>query len=159
VHDIFFVHREGRAAWVFQIPSIPAGRSAGFILEDHALGASPPGSAADSPIGALRQALVDPVLSAPPDPNVWPGGECIMGRDPAIPFERAEGHRLYAAEVDLILGVWAERFFERPGTSIIYREDTAQLDEVMPLSIYTDMFHHVVLRRAGLALWQDVALP
>ena len=57
------------------------------------------------------------------------------------------------------MGVWSERFFEGPGTRIVYREDTSYLEQVMPLSIYTDMFHSIRLHRAGLALWEDVALP
>jgi len=150
VHDIFFVDHVGKATYVFEIPSIPAGRSAGFIVEDHPL------DPAKLPLERMRQLLVDPTRSSP---GAAIAGECVMGRDPAVPFTRAEGHRLYRAEAELILDIWGKRFFEQAGTSIVYREDTAQLDEVMPLSIYTDMFHHVVMRRMGLALWQDVRLP
>ncbi len=82
-----------------------------------------------------------------------------MSRDPAVPVESSDGHRLYAQEVDAILDVWGRTFFDRRGTTITYREDTDYLDHVMPLSLYTDMSNFIVLRRAGLAVWQNVPLP
>jgi hypothetical protein len=84
----------------------------------------------------------------------WSRDDCVMMRDPAIPTTTAEGHRLYAHEVDAILDVWAGTFFGSPGTTIVYREDPAYLDRAMPLSIYTDMYNHVKLRRLGLAVWR-----
>ena len=33
------------------------------------------------------------------------------------------------------------------------------MNQVMPLSVYTDMYNFVLLRRAGLAVWRNVALP
>ncbi len=156
VHDVFVVHREGGALFVFAAPSIPAGASAGFVLEDHRV----PAARADAMTrGRLREQLVDAAQPAPPAHYRWGGAECVMQRDPAVPVERAEGHRLYAAEVDVILDAWGDRFFEQQGTTILYREDTAYLDRVMPLSIYTDMYNFPVLRRAGLALWSGVRLP
>lgn len=151
VHDVFFVHREAANVYVFEIPSIPAGRSAGFIIEDHPL------AARGSPVEHLRAQLTAPEGA---DGKGWrAGGDCVMGRDPAVPFEVASGHRLFRAEVDLVLGVWSKAFFEQAGTTVLYREDTKQLDAVMPLSIYTDMYHYIELHRAGLALWQNVRLP
>jgi len=82
-----------------------------------------------------------------------------MGRDPAVPFEQAQGHRLYAAEVDAIVALWGTRFFDQPGTTLVYREDVTYLDAVMPVSVCTDMQHFVELRRARLAVWSSVALP
>jgi hypothetical protein len=82
-----------------------------------------------------------------------------MQRDPAQPAENAEGHALYAHEADAILRVWGARMFDRDGTTIVYREDGRYLDEVMPLSVYTDMYHFPLVRRAGLALWENVGLP
>jgi hypothetical protein len=82
-----------------------------------------------------------------------------MMRNPAVPVEHAEGHRLYAQEVDAMLDVWGASFFDAQGTTITYREDTAYLDQEMPLSIYTDMYNFVLLRRAGLAVWSHVPLP
>ena len=82
-----------------------------------------------------------------------------MGRDPALPVEAAAGHRLYPGEVDTLLGAWGARLFDQPGTTVVYREDAAALDAAMPLAIYADMFHFVVLHRAGLALWEHVTLP
>ena len=51
------------------------------------------------------------------------------------------------------------RFFDAPGATIVHREDTAYLDEEMPLSVDTDMDHCVVPRRLGLALMENVTLP
>lgn len=149
VHDVFFTHREGGRVFVFFAPSIPAGRSAGFVLEAHA--------ATDLDAATrtrLRERLVDPDALTPPTSMQWSRDDCVMMRDPAIPTTTAEGHRLYAHEVDAILEVWASTFFGSPGTTIVYREDAAYLDRVMPLSIYTDMYNYVKLRRLGLAIWR-----
>jgi hypothetical protein len=154
VHDVFFTHREDARTFVFYAPSIPAGQSAGFLLDDHAVTAR---DLATATIDKLRNALVDPAAAAPPKDYQWDMNHCVMGRDPAIPFERAEGHRLYGHEIDTVLSVWGARFFAQAGTTILYREDTALLDRVMPLSLYTDMYNYVVLRRLGLALWEHVA--
>lgn len=156
VHDVFITRREGRNVYVFFAPSIPAGRSAGFVLEDHRVTR---GALRDQTRGRLRQHLVDTAQPAPPTNYRWDMDDCTMMRDPAVPVELAEGHRLYSAEVDAILGVWAPTFFDGAGTTITYREDNAYLDEVMPLSIYTDMYNFVLLRRAGLAVWRNVPLP
>ena len=82
-----------------------------------------------------------------------------MLRDPAVPVEAAEGHRLYAAEVDVLLSVWAERLLEAEGTHIVYREDVEALDALMPASLYTDMYHFIDWRRLGIVLVEGVALP
>jgi hypothetical protein len=134
---------------------IPAAASAGFVLEDHGVDGREHAATYDH----LRTLLVDPAALAVPTEYRWDLDTCVMQRDPAIPVEQAEGHRLYAAEIDTLLGLWGKRFFERPGTTVVYREDIATLDDVMPLSIYTDMFHFVRLRRAGLALWEAPPLP
>jgi hypothetical protein len=81
-----------------------------------------------------------------------------MQRNPAVPVDRAADHRLYAAEIDVVLDAWGARFFDAQGTTIVYREDIAQLDAAMPLSLYTDMQHHVQLRRLGLALVENLTL-
>lgn len=157
IHDVFLVHREAGAVFVLSAASIPAGRSAGFVLEDHAVA---PADLAVRTRHALRDALVDPHESAPPSDYHWGGASgCVMQRDPAIPVERAVDHRLYAAEVDAILEAWGARFFDAQGTTIVHREDTARLDEAMPISLYTDMYHFVVLRRLGLALVEGATLP
>jgi hypothetical protein len=57
------------------------------------------------------------------------------------------------------LQVWGSALFDQPGTTIAYREDVSYLDQAMPLSLFTDMYHWVELHRAGLALWQGVVLP
>jgi len=149
VHDVFFTHREGDRVFVFFAPSIPAGRSAGFVLEAHSVT-----DVVAATRGRLRERLVDPDSPTPPTSMHWSRDDCVMMRDPAIPTTTSEGHRLYAHEVDAILDVWASTFFESPGTTIVYREDLAYLDRAMPLSIYTDMYNHVKLRRLGLAVWR-----
>ncbi len=155
VHDVFLVHREGGRAFVLHTPSIPAGRHAGFVLEDHAV---PAGELAARTRGALRARFVDAAQPAPPTEHRW--DDCVMMRDPAIPFERAEGHALYAHEVDAVLDAWGPRLFGAgPGTTLAYREDVAYLDAMMPLGVYSDMYHFARTRRLGLALMEQVALP
>lgn len=158
VHDVFLVHREASGAtYVIAVPSIPAGSTAGYVLEDHAVTSD---AIAARTRGALRDAIVDAREPAPPADYRWGGANgCVMQRDPAIPVEQASDHRVYAAEADVILEVWGARFFDAPGTTIVYREDVAQLDAEMPLSVYTDMYHQVSLRRLGLALIEGVQLP
>ena len=153
VHDVFFIHREGARSFVFYAPSIPAGKSAGFLVDDHAVAAR---DLAAATTDKLRAVLVDPTAANPPQDVRWDLHNCVMGRDPAVPFERADGHRLYRHEIDTVLGVWGARFFAQPGTTVLYREDTALLDRVLPLSLYTDMYNYVMLRRLGLALWEHV---
>jgi hypothetical protein len=159
VHDLLFVHRAGKHLYVFSAPSIPAGKSAGFVVEDHLVAGTEHKARTR---GALAASLTDTVAPSPPTSYRWDTDRCVMMRDPAEPTIATQGHRLYKAEVDLVLEVWAERFFGKPGedgTRIVYREDTAYLDEVMPLAVYTDMLNFVVLSRAGLALWDKVTLP
>lgn len=154
VHDVLVVVNEGATTYVFAAPQIPARTSAGFLVEDHAVT-----DVRAATFGALTTALLDPVTPEPPTDYRWDSASCVMQRNPATPFARADGHRLYRGEVVLILEVWGARFFETPGTSIVYREDTAYLDQVMPVAVYTDMYNFVVLQRAGLALWSGVTLP
>lgn len=157
IHDVILLHREAGAAYVLHAPSIPAGQTAGFLLEDHAASGAELASRTRT---ALRDAIVDAREPAPPADYGWGGAHgCVMQRDPAIPVERATDHRLYAHEADAVLEVWGPRFFDAPGTTVVYREDVAQLDAVMPLTIHTDMYHFVELRRLGLALMENVQLP
>lgn len=167
VHDLVLVHREAgtERVYVVEIASLAAGRSHTFTLETSLAKtpvARPGGTGPSAPIAAtiarFRAALIDP------DRPTWAAtkageSECGSGRDPAIPLEVASGYRLFAPEVDLVLSVWQARFFEQPGTTIVYREDPATLDAMMPLSIYTDMRHVPSLSRLGLALWEQVPLP
>ncbi|MEL6348465.1 MAG: hypothetical protein AAFV53_35490 [Myxococcota bacterium] len=73
-----------------------------------------------------------------------------MMRDPALPVEVAEGHRLYTAEVDVLMDVWSARLLQSDGAHLVYREDTAALDALMPVSVYTDMYHFVEWSRLRL---------
>ncbi|MFO0744933.1 MAG: hypothetical protein U1F43_04550 [Myxococcota bacterium] len=154
IHDVFIVQRDGERVFVVSIPAIAAGAATTFVLDQH------PVAAADlhaATYDALKAALGS--AAGPPAATGFGPGACTMGRDPAIPFEKADGHELFAPEVDALLSVWGARFFEQAGTTIVYREDEAALDAAMPLSIYADMHRYVVLERAGLALWESVALP
>ena len=150
VHDVFVNHREGARSYVFYAPRIPAGRSAGFVLEEHAVS-----NRRSATRDRLRTLLIDGSEPTPPRDYRWGGSnDCVMSRNPAVPVETAEGHRLFQHEVDAILRIWAPSFFDRPGTSVVYREDAAYLDAMMPLAIYTDMYNFVKLRRLGLAVWR-----
>jgi hypothetical protein len=156
VHDVFVVHRSADAVSVFFAARIPAESSAGFVLESHAVDGDLEAATRD----VLAARLVDQASASPSAIDTWAhGGECIMGRDPAESTDQATGHRLYTAEVEMILNVWNAAFFEREGTTILYREDTAYIDAMMPLSIYTDMFHYPLVRRLGLAVVALDALP
>ena len=79
-----------------------------------------------------------------------------MMRDPAVPVESSAGYRLYGPELDVLLGVWADRMLVSEGVHLVYREDPTALDSRMPLSIYTDMTHYVELSRLGVVLVEGV---
>jgi hypothetical protein len=146
VHDVVVVHREGAASFVAFAPLIAAKSSVTVVLVASSL---------DATLDALRSRWIEPNTAAAR------GGvpSCVMRRDPAIPIETASSHRLFAEEVDLLLATWAGELFEHPGTTIVYREDVGYLDKLMPLSLFTSMYHYVVLHRLGLAVWQNVVLP
>ncbi len=154
VHDVFFVHREDGRRYVFFAPTIAVGATAGFLLAKHVV---PSSAFAARTREALRERLIDAQQPAPPANYRW--SDCRTQRDPAIPTEAATGHRLYAHEIDVVLDLWNASFFEGAGTTIVYRESTAYLDRVMPISVYTDMFHFVELRRLGLAVARPAGLP
>ena len=82
-----------------------------------------------------------------------------MMRDPAVPVESSTGFALFPREADLLLSEWRSAMFDGQGTTIVYREDERYLEQVMPLSIFTDMYHFVELHRASFAIWQNVKLP
>jgi hypothetical protein len=154
VHDVFVVDRDAAGARVFWAPAIPAGATAGFLLDT----VVPADQWAASTTDRLREALVDSAQPEPPTDYRWGGADgCVMMRDPGVPTEHADGHRLYGAEADALIDVWKAAMFEADGTTVVYREDPAWLDTVMPLSIYTDMYHFPVVRRAGLVVWNHVA--
>jgi len=47
--------------------------------------------------------------------------------------------------------------FNADGLTIIYRESPATLDKAMPLNLYTDMYHYVVLSRCGMVICKNVS--
>ena len=148
VHDVMFMHREGGRPYLFVAPTIPAGASVSFVLEDHA-------TKPEALPATLRAMLVVA-------PGVAVTGECVMGRDPSKPMVHASGSRLYPGVVDLLLSAWSQRFFGGTATTetkVVYREDNAYLAQQMPLAVYTDMYSYVVLSRLSLALWEGVVLP
>jgi len=154
IHDVMIIHREGPIARLVTIRSLAAAASAPFTID----GPHQP-KLVEKATAYLRDALVDPKMPTPPDPNALPAGSCGIHDNPGIPFDTAADHRIYRGEVELILDTWRPRFFEADGTTIIYREDAATIAEAMPLSIYTDTQSYAVIHRAGLALWQNVLLP
>jgi hypothetical protein len=145
VHDLLIV-ADGKA-WT--APTVPAGATAGFLL-DQPLDR-------EAVLDRLRARWTDP--AGPPVDYRWREQDCVMMRDPAVPVENARGHRLYPPELDVVLGVWADRLLAADGVHLVYREDPAALDARMPLALYTDMFHFVELDRLGLVLVEGLALP
>jgi hypothetical protein len=148
VHDVVII-ADGKS---WQAPAIPPGATAGFLL--------------DAPLQAeeaedwLRQRWSSGASSATSQvERDWFGGDCVMMRNPAVPVEAAEGHRLYEEEVAVLLDVWSERLLESSGVHLVYREDTAALDAVMPVSLYTDMVHFFEWRRLGVVLVEGLSLP
>lgn len=148
VHDVVIL-ADGR---VWTAPTIPAGRSAGFLLVD--------------PLD--REALLAWWRArwssgrAADLPWTMADGDCVMGRDPAVPVERATDHRLFAEEVDALLAAWADPFFAptAPGEArLLYREDVAAVDAAMPARLYTDQFHHLTFRRLSVVLVDGARLP
>jgi hypothetical protein len=147
VHDVVLV-ANGR---VVTVPSIPAGATAGFLLQDPL--------ERDELLSWLGSRWID--AKRPTAPTSWEMDmeDCAMMRDPAVPVEEAASHRLYRPEVELLLQVWGERLAESEGVHLVYREDVAQLDARMPLSVYTDMLHTLELRRLGVVLVEGTVLP
>ncbi|MEZ4317113.1 MAG: hypothetical protein R3F61_06405 [Myxococcota bacterium] len=142
VHDVMFVH-DGR---VWTAPRIPAGKTAGFLLRD-----------VYDPVVA-RSWLDDRWHDTAGVPTTdWE--QCVMMRDPALPLESAGGHRMFRDELDVLWEAWGDALVEGSGTRLVYREDTAALDAVMPISMYTDMFHDPRLHRLGVVLVQSPPLP
>jgi hypothetical protein len=102
-------------------------------------------------------------LGAPPDP-AWrdrmraqwlgprtqrPAAPCVMMRSPADRQAPATDHRLFPQEIDALLSVWGETLLS-DAPHLVYREDVAALEAVMPVRLYTDMFHVFEWRRLGL---------
>ncbi len=146
LHEVRITHREGATVWVAYAAEIAAGKSV-------TMGLLP-----DVP-AASREALRSRWIESAPSTTQAREGGCVMNRDPAVPFEKTLGHRLFAAELDLLMSVWAGEIFDRPGTTITYREDVRYLDRMMPLSLFTSMNYYVELNRFSLAIWQNVVLP
>lgn len=143
VHDVVFVH-DGRS-WT--APRIPAGKTAGFLLRDR--------FDVDDTRNWLDQRWTDTTGV----PRTDGSQTCEMMRDPAVPAEDSTGHRMMAAELELLWGAWQARLLGGDATRLVYREDPAALDAVMPLAVYTDMFHVPSLARLGVVLVEGPTLP
>ncbi|MDX9722241.1 MAG: hypothetical protein RBU37_15975 [Myxococcota bacterium] len=151
VEDVFLSFRGDGHSFLFFAPKIPAKSSAGFILEEHELSND---DWAKSSRSQLRKRLLEPLALDAIDP--WTN--CIMGRDPAQPYSISSGYRLYSEELEVLLALWAERFFDSQGYTLLYRESTAYVDQQVPLRVYTDMYYYVVLSRLSLALMENVLI-
>lgn len=155
VHDVLVVHRDGDDSFLFFAPAIPAGAYAGFLASEHQVAA---GELAATGEAILSRELVraDDTMSV--TRRALPTDECVMMRDPAVPERQSWGHGLYEAELVTLLSVWSDRFFGAEGTTIVYREDEGYLDAMVPLAIYTDMFHYPALFRTSLAVIEGATL-
>jgi hypothetical protein len=89
-----------------------------------------------------------------------PGGKAALSyiRDPADPAEASQTHLLYPKEAAALEKIWRKDFFESEGWTIVYRESPAYLNAVMPLNVYTNMYHIPVISRCGLVLNSNVPL-
>ncbi len=138
VHDVLITHLEEGRRFEWQIPRIPAGRRVRLRVNAT--------ETTTHPEHALQSwSVPDPFQTAE---------ACVMGRAPSSPTSRAAGHALSRAEVALILELWGDEFFSQQGTSVVYREDESSLHAAMPLALYTDMYHYLILKRLGLAVWR-----
>ncbi|HHO51422.1 MAG TPA: hypothetical protein ENK18_11225 [Deltaproteobacteria bacterium] len=147
VHDVI-VASGGRVA---TLPAVPAGATATIHLDTPL--------DRDALLDWLRHRWIDPDQPGPPTDHHTALDPCEMMRDPAVPLERSDTHRLYEAELEVLLSVWADRLLEASDTHLVYREDTAALDAAMPLSLYTDMYHFMQLSRLGVVLVEGLQLP
>jgi hypothetical protein len=137
-----------------------------------------PGAAVTIPLSApldpkaLKSATEDRLLtrltSAPDaDVDVLPADgtsgspvapDCASPRDPAIPTEASTSHTLHPPEALALLSAWGPHLFSQPFITTVYRESPARIDAVMPLSLYTDMYHEVQLHRVGLVTQRSLPL-
>lgn len=161
VHDVFAVYRDASGAVsVGYMPTLNAGASwaAGEALFDqHPADAKTLDKITRTKLH--RQLTELPPAPPPPDPKTPPSpmDGCVMGRDPALPTEAATHHALSSAEADALIKAWGVQMFDQPGVTLVYREDIAYLDAIMPLSIYTDMMHFTKsLHRTGIVVQQGL---
>lgn len=82
----------------------------------------------------------------------------VMMRDPADAQPATTMHTLYQKEAEGLAKIWRKDFFEQEGFTIIYRESPAYLDLAMPLNLYTDMYHYILLNRCGLVCNNHIPL-
>jgi len=114
--------------------------------------------AADAPIGdeEFRRRTSKRLIEALTAGRHYTRGWYQGMRDPADPQPAARMHQLRNDEAVALEAIWRSEFFQAEGLTVVYRESPASLDQAMPLHIYTDMFHYVMLSRCGLVLNQNV---
>ena len=152
VHDLAVIRRVDGRAEIARLDLLAAGESVRLRFEH-----------VEDPGAALRPWLRERLLAdqGPEAVRDWSMDmdDCVMGRDPAVPVWQSGGHGLFTAEADALLDLWQERLFEQRGTVLLYRDDPAALDAMVPMAVYTDMHHWVELSRLGLVLWEGLPTP
>ncbi|MDK1030540.1 MAG: hypothetical protein QGD94_00875 [Planctomycetia bacterium] len=163
IYDVFVVYRGGGRRWVKYLavlPPVPAVKKKTFGWgHDVAqiVSIALPDFANQLLGGALDEAEFDrrtrgklvEVLTAGEHyaPQFYRGM-----RDPGDPQPPTKMHHLFLPEAVALEKIWHTEFFESDGLTVVYRESPEYLDEAMPLRIYTDMHHYVMLSRCGLVL-------
>ena len=103
--------------------------------------------------GRLRDRMLETLTAGAPLPMP---GNGPFPRIPAAPQPPTQIAMLYADEAAALDRIWAHDFFSGEGLTIVYREAPAYLDQAMPLQLFTDAAHYVVLSRCGLVLNQQM---
>jgi hypothetical protein len=148
MHSVFVTQRQpwGEVS-LFTIPELAAGETRDVLGKD--------ASGLDLR-SELRQTLV--MSQQGPLSQRLFGDGCVAMRDPGVGVSWPDDHRLFDSEADALLDAWQDRFFAADGLTVVYREDASRLKQAMPLSLYTDMYHSIVLNRLGLVLVEDAVI-
>ncbi len=171
IHDVFVIYRKGDMLWTTYIAKLPPARGSkaeggkAVARGTAPLMALPISDFAKNPLkksmGAaeFKARTSGRLVEALSTGRRLPGDRSMATiRDPADPAEAAQSHLLYPKEAAALEKIWRKEFFESQGWTIVYRESPAYLNEVMPLNIYTDMYHSPVISRCGLVLNGNVPL-
>ena len=140
VHDVRVLHRHDSVLHVAEVSRIdPGGTEIAW-----------PEARTDAELVGL--------LAASLRERVPPGNasECVTQRDPAVPAHRSTGYGLTPDEAQVFTDLWLPEILPAEGeVAVVYREDPAALDTLMPLSVYTDAQTWVAeLHRLGLVVWR-----
>lgn len=167
LYDVFAVYRDTKRGvrWAGYLPELPAlaqpqeGSSSDTSLRVIAslplpdFSALPAGVAMDEATFArlTRERLLDTLTAGAP----YRAGYVGL-RDPADPQPPTQTSSLYSDEAAALERIWHDDFFATDGLTILYRESPAYLDQHMPLNLYTDIRHYIMLSRCGLVLNRHV---